>query len=97
MESLSELAGFFSDREFAIPLWEVIVFIILISFCLLFGRNRLGLVTSYCFVFYWGFIFNSGNFSIMLGNTAWGMPLYVFSGFMMVIIVVTGFFIESKD
>jgi hypothetical protein len=93
MEPVNVLTG----QEFTIPVWEVILFVIIISACLLLGRNRMGLVASYCFVFYWGFISNMTNFTTMLGNSSWGMPLYVFSGFLMFIVVITGFFVESRD
>ncbi len=93
MEPVNVLTG----KEFTIPVWEVILFVIIISACLLLGRNRMGLVASYCFVFYWGFISNMTNFTTMLGNSSWGMPLYVFSGFLMFIVAITGFFVESKD
>lgn len=97
MEILNAISSFFSGKEFAIPLWEIIVFVIIISFCLLFGRNRLGLIISYSFVFYWGFVANVTNFSEMLSHTGWGMPLYVFSGFLMFIVAITCFFVESRD
>ncbi len=93
MEPVNVLTG----KEFTIPVWEVILFVIIISACLLLGRNRMGLVASYCFVFYWGFISNMTNFTTMLGNSSWGMPLYVFSGFLMFIVAITGFFVESRD
>ncbi len=97
MEIINVIGSFFSGKEFAIPLWEVIVFVLVISLCLLFGRNRLGLIISYSFVFYWGFISNMTHFSNMLSHNSWGMPLYIFSGFLMFIVAITGFFVESKD
>jgi hypothetical protein len=97
MEPVSDSMGILTGKEFAIPVWEVIVFVLIISICLLLGRNRLGLISSYCFVFYWGFISNMTNFSSMLSNTSWGMPLYVFSGFVMFIVAIMGFFVESRD
>ncbi len=97
MEPVNDSMGLLSGKEFVIPVWEVILFVVIISICLLLGRNRMGLVSSYCFVFYWGFISNMTNFSTMLGNSSWGMPLYVFSGFLMFIVAITGFFVESRD
>ena len=97
MKLFDELRGVISENEFAIPIWEVIVFVIIISVCLLLGRNRLGLLTSYCFVFYWGFIANMTTFANILGNTSWGMPFYVFAGFLMFIVAVTSFFVEKTD
>jgi sterol desaturase/sphingolipid hydroxylase (fatty acid hydroxylase superfamily) len=97
MEELSNNYGFIFERDFAIPLWEVAIFVSVISFCLLFGRHRMGLLVTYGFVFYWGFISNISNFARMLENTEWGMPLYVFSGFLMFIVVIVGFWVESRS
>jgi hypothetical protein len=85
-----------TGREFSIPLTEVTVFIIFISLCLLLGRHRLGLLTTYCFVFYWGFISNMNKFVDMLSSVSWGVPLYVFSGFLMFIVAVVGFWLDSR-
>ena len=97
MEHLHDIYSFFSGKEFSIPLWEVVVYVIIISFCLLYGRYRVGLIASYCFVFYWGFILNLDTFVNILGETTWGMHLYVFSGFLMFIVAIAGFFFQSRD
>jgi hypothetical protein len=82
----------FSNGQLFIPAWQVIFFIFLNSFCLLFGKFKLGLLISYCFVFYWGFIFNNAYFLDMFGNTTWGMFIYLFSGAFMLLMAVIGFF-----
>jgi hypothetical protein len=97
MEELSNNYGFLLEREFAIPILEVAIFVSVISFCLLFGRHRMGLLITYGFVFYWGFISHMSKFVNMLENTEWGMPLYVFSGFLMCIVVIVGFWVESRS
>jgi hypothetical protein len=89
--------GLFSGREFSVPLWEVIIFVIIISLCLLLGKHRVGLLTSYCFVFYWGFFSNLNNFVNILDGFKWGMPLYVFSGFFMFLVALVGFFAQNRD
>ncbi len=95
MESTSFL-GFLSGKEFAIPLWEVVLLVLLNSACLLLGKHKLGLVISYLFVFYWGFIFNRGYFTDLFGNMTWGLYLYGISGILMVVVAVFGFFIRAK-
>jgi hypothetical protein len=97
MESTISFLGFFSGKEFAVPLWEVVLLVLLNSGCLLLGRHKLGLVISYLFVFYWGFIFNRGTFTDLFGNTTWGLYLYAISGLGMALIAVFGFFIKAKQ
>ena len=97
MEPLNGFYGFFSGKEFSVPLLEVIAFVIFNSMCLLFGRYRLGLVISYCFVFYWGFIFNMNNFVKMLDGTTWGLPVYGFFGVFMFAVAIIGFFVQGRE
>lgn len=86
-----------TNKEFAVPLGEVIIFVLVNSFCILFGKYKLGLLVSYCFVFYWGFIFNLKYFINLLGGTTYGMLAYIFFGVMMLVLAIVGFFIESKE
>jgi hypothetical protein len=83
--------AFISETSLAATLGQVIIFIAFNTFCLLFQRYRLGLLISYCFVFYWGFIANSGYFIDKLGNTTWGLPIYAVSGACMLLMAVVGF------
>jgi uncharacterized membrane protein len=96
MEHIKNILDFFSDKEFAIPLGQVVIFVIINSFCLLFGRHKTGLLISYCFVMYWGFIFNQSYFIDILGKTSWGLPLYIFAGVVMFITIIIGYF-QHKD
>ncbi len=97
MDYMDNVLGIFSGRDFSVPLWEVTLYVSFISFCMLFGRHRLGLLTTYCFVFYLGFFSNMSNFMDMLGHFTWGLPVYVFSGFMMFIVAIVGFFKAEED
>jgi hypothetical protein len=97
MDQLNKLHSFLLGENLSIPLWEVLVFITINSICLLFGRNKSGLIISYCFAFYWGFIFNVKHFINVAGQSTWGMTVYVLSGVIMVCVIFTGFFVESRD
>jgi hypothetical protein len=97
VENLMVMYELISGKEFSVPLWEVMLFISVTTLCLLLGRHKLGLLTSYCFVFYWGFLSNLENFSNVLGSPAWGMSLYVFSGFFMFVVALVGFFVQVRD
>jgi hypothetical protein len=96
MEPANVFYEFFLGKEFSVPLLEVIAFVIFNSICLLLGRYRLGLVISYCFVFYWGFIFNMSNFVEMFNGTSWGLPVYGFFGVFMFAVAMIGFFVHDR-
>jgi hypothetical protein len=96
MKPVIGLLQFFSDKDFAVPLWEVILLVLINSICLLLGRHRLGLIVSYLFVFYWGFIFNSTYFVNMMGYFAWGLYIYAISGVVMAIIFLISFFVKTR-
>lgn len=96
MELAKNLVDFFSNEEFAIPLGQVVIFVIINSFCLLFGKHKMGLLISYCFVMYWGFIFNQTYFIDILGKTSWGLSVYIFAGVAMFITIIIGYF-QHKD
>ena len=96
MESVISLLRFFSGKDFSVPLWEVILLVLINSICLLLGRHRLGLIVSYLFVFYWGFIFNSTYFVNMMDYFAWGLYIYVISGVVMAIIFLISFFVKTR-
>ncbi len=96
MESVISLLRFLSGKDFSVPLWEVILLVLINSICLLLGRHRLGLIVSYLFVFYWGFIFNSTYFVNMMDYFAWGLYIYVISGVVMAIIFLISFFVKTR-
>ncbi|MCX8070484.1 MAG: hypothetical protein N2738_08275 [Thermodesulfovibrionales bacterium] len=91
MAFIKNFLDFMSDVDFAVPLGQVIIFVIINSICLLFGKYKTGLLVSYCFVLYWGFIFNLKYFVSVFGSTAWGLPVYIFAGVAMAIIIVIKF------
>ncbi|HOJ71500.1 MAG TPA: hypothetical protein PK864_07415 [Syntrophorhabdaceae bacterium] len=92
----SRIIDFFIGKDFAVPIWEVMLLVVINSICLLLGRHRLGLIVSYLFVFYWGFIINRGYFIDFLGNMTWGLYIYAISGVFMLIVTVLGFFIKGN-
>ncbi len=98
MHFVQSIHEFFAGSEFfAIPFPQMLVFVILNSFCLLFARYKLGLLLSYCFVLYWGFIYNREFFIDKFGNTTTGLVLYAFAGIVMVVIFIIGFFQSSRE
>jgi hypothetical protein len=83
---------FLSDKSLSVPLSQVILFTFLMTLCMLFGRHKMGLLVSYSFVFYWGFIFNRNYFIDLLGNTTFGLYAYTLFGFLMAVLAIIGMF-----
>jgi hypothetical protein len=89
------ITSFLSDKSLSVPLSQVLLFTLLMTLCLLFGRHKLGLLVSYSFVFYWGFVFNRSYFIDLLGNTTTGLYTYTLFGFLMAVLAIIGMFQKS--
>jgi len=92
MDFQDPLSSFLSDKALSVPLSQVILFTLFMTLCLLFGRHKLGLMISYAFVFFWGFVFNRTYFIDLLGNTNSGLYAYTLFGFFMAVLAVVGMF-----
>jgi len=84
------LSTFLADKTLSIPLGQVLLFTLSMTLCMLFGRHKLGLLISYSFVFFWGFVFNRSYFVDLLGNTSSGLYIYGLSGLVMAVLAVIG-------
>ena len=89
------ITAFLSDKTLSVPLGQVLLFALMLTLCLLFVRHKLGLLISYAFVFFWGFIFNRGYFIDMLGNTSMGLYVYTLFGFIMAVLAIVGLLKKS--
>lgn len=89
------ITAFLSDKSMSVPMSQVLLFTLLMTLCLLFGRHKLGLLVSYSFVFYWGFVFNRSYFIDLLGNTTTGLYTYTVFGFLMAVLAIVGMFKKS--
>lgn len=97
MDTLRHFSAFLSDMDFSVPVSQVIILVTLNSFCLLLGKHKLGLLVSYSFVFYWGFLLNRTHFVNLLGETSWGLYVYAIAGIGMLITALAGFFARTFD
>jgi len=97
MDFLWTVYGFANDTTFAVPVAQVALLVAIISFCLLLGRHRLGLVITLSFVFFWGFVLNRGYFLDALGALKWGLQIYILAGFLMIAMIVLGLFVQRSD
>ena len=88
MESLQEM-------QLTIPVAQMALFIALISFSMLFARYKLGLSITFCFTFYWGFIYNKDVFFTSLEGSSPYLFLYFFSGFLLLLFALFSFVSED--
>jgi len=95
-EWLGNIPGaFLWNNSIMVPLWQMGLYVGLMSFCLLLKKYRLGLSISFVFCFYWGFIANK---DLLLGHAGdvdqFSLPfiLYVAGGFVLIVLSVFSFF-----
>ncbi len=88
MENLQEI-------QLTIPVLQMVLFIALISFCLLFTRYKLGLSITFCFTFYWGFIYNKDVFFNSFEGSSPFLAVYFFSGFLLLLFALFSFVSED--
>jgi len=87
--------NFSATMEFTIPVVQIIIFMFISTFCFLLRKYKLGLMTSFIFVFYWGFINSSSSFVDMMGSLTLGFFVYLFSGFLVITLALVGFLLEK--
>ncbi len=88
--------NFSATTEFTIPIVQIIFYMFLNTFCFFFRKYKLGLMISFAFVFYWGFIHSSSSFVDMMGSLTLGFFVYLFSGFLIITLALVGF-LQEKD
>jgi hypothetical protein len=84
-----------SDKGIYISFEGIILFVLFASFCLLFAKHRLGLLLSYGFVLYWIFVKNGTCFINLLSPIPWGLPIFCFACFTMVVLFLVCLFHEG--
>ncbi len=90
--------GMFYEQQLMVPLWQIIFYTIIITFCLLLRRYRLGLSVSFIFCFYWGFIANQSLFIKSwdsINRFSWVFIFYVASGFIVITLSIVSFFLSD--
>ena len=86
---------FLLTKEFAIPVGQIVAYVFVSTLSFFFKRYKFGLLISFAFVFNWGFLHASTNFVDMMGKPTLGLIIYLFSGLVMAISAVVGFFREE--
>lgn len=77
----------------AIPLWQALLFVIMISVAALYERYRLILICAYVFMSYWVFIENGKLFTF---NYVWIVTGFVFLGLGLVAMLLTLYYMLTR-
>jgi len=91
-----EEMNFSANTEFTIPVVQIICYMFISTLSFLIRKYKLGLIVSFTFVFYWGFLHSSSSFVDMIGDLTIGYYLYLFSGFLVITLALVGF-LQEKD
>ena len=80
-----------SSTTTTIPIIQIVLLILFGTVALLFGRQKLALLTNYLFVFYWGFGVNLENQAASSPNiSVWFPSSYIIFGSMFIIFCLIG-------
>jgi len=69
--------------ELVIPAWQMIFYVIIISFCLISTNYKVGLIITYSFSLYWGFVLYWGD-----SRYPGAVTLYIASGLLLVLLMI---------
>jgi len=97
MEGTNQILAFLTTKNISIPVGQMVFFIVVISISMLANKMKFGLIATYAFVFYWGFVFNREFFINAVGDTSWGLYAYVFFGLALAVLALVTFFSDPHD
>jgi hypothetical protein len=83
------------EVNLVIPAWQMGLFIGLVSLCMLSGRTQLGLIVTYLFVLYWGFILYGPDFVAATGGDPMALAFYIVCGLAIAFLAIIAFFLSS--
>ncbi len=81
--------------ELSIPITQMIIFVGVTAFCFLFSRFKLGLSITFCFTFYWGFVYNKDAFFSSFDGSGQFLAYYFFSGLLLILFALFSFVTEE--
>mgnify|MGYP006928160620 CR=1 FL=1 len=95
MNGINETLELFTQKVFLISFGQIGLMFLLCFFCLITGRYKTGLLMSYFFIFYWGFVSNRMYWMELFGGEGMGLVLYLFSAIAVALIGVISIFQEN--
>lgn len=85
----------FKSIELVIPLWQLGLYTILISFFMLFGHDKHGISVSFGFILYWGFVYNRTKLNEIFGTSPSFMAIYIVCAILLIFLILISFFIKE--
>ncbi len=76
MNVMSETMDFIANKVFFISLGQIGFMFLTCFLCLLYGKYKTGLLISYFFIFYWGFVSNRIYWLEVFGGSGMGLMMY---------------------
>jgi hypothetical protein len=89
---MSETMDFIANKVFFISLGQIGIMFLICFLCLLTGKYKTGLLLSYFFIFYWGFVSNRIHWMELFGDSGMGLMMYFFSATTIALMGVVSFF-----
>ena len=80
------------EVSLVIPAWQVGFFVALVALFTLMGRPQVGLIVTYLFVLYWGFILYWLDFVAAAEGNPLALTLYILCGLAIAFLAVLAFF-----
>jgi hypothetical protein len=74
--------------ELAVPVGQLLLFAALSVLCLLWGRFKIGMAVTFCFTFYWAFIYNRDVVYQSVSGTPLLVVLYFLTGIVLLLCVL---------
>ncbi len=81
--------------ELIIPLWQLGLYTVLISFFMLFSRDKHGISISLGLIFYWVFIYNQPRLKELFGTSPAFMVNYLVCATLLIFLILISFFVKE--
>ena len=92
MQGMNEVMEFLSGKVFFISLGQITFMFLACFICLLYGKHKTGLLLSYFFIFYWGFVSNRIYWLEVFGDSGIGLMMYFSTATAIALMGVLSFF-----
>jgi hypothetical protein len=92
MQGMNEAMEFLSGKVFFISLGQITFMFLACFICLLYGKHKTGLLLSYFFIFYWGFVSNRIYWLEVFGDSGIGLMMYFSTATAIALMGVLSFF-----
>jgi hypothetical protein len=82
--------------ELNIPAWQMVLYVLMISVCMLLEKHKLALITTYVFTLNWGFFFYFGDVIYSFRVFPNMATLFLLSGLLHISLTLVAFLREES-